>query len=71
VRCPFVLDPLSTRRIPVQKLSLDLDSLSVQSFPTHAASPGRGTVHGNAAIWESPSLQFTFCNTHCSCPDTR
>jgi hypothetical protein len=55
----------------VQKLSLDLDSLSVQSFPTHAASAGRGTVCGNAAIWESPSLQFTLCNTNCSCPDTR
>jgi hypothetical protein len=33
----------------MQKLSLRLDDLRVESFATNASSPGQGTVHAHAA----------------------
>jgi hypothetical protein len=50
----------------MRKLTLDIDTISVQSFETDALDDSRGTVQG---------LEFTFsgdgpiCKT-CSCPNT-
>lgn len=53
----------------MKKLSLDLDSLAVQSFETAPADPsGRGTVLGREAAFRS--LGLTECNTACRCPPT-
>lgn len=39
----------------MKKLTLDLDSLEVQSFQTADAQPSRGTVVGAAAFLTSPA----------------
>jgi hypothetical protein len=57
----------NVRRAPIhsreeammKKLTLDLNSLKVQSFATAAAAPNRGTVHGE---------QQCTCPTACTCP---
>jgi hypothetical protein len=65
-----VTSPCSpTERHAVKKLSLDLETLTVQSFETAPAEPaGRGTVLGRAAA--ARSLGLTECNTACRCPPT-
>jgi hypothetical protein len=48
----------------MKKLSLNADELRVQSFPTGAARPARGTVRGHG-----PSLQCPTTSPFV-CPDT-
>jgi modification target Cys-rich repeat protein len=56
----------------MHKLTLDLDSLVVQSFHTTAPEAGRGTVHGQAAA-QTPGCSFdTQCvpSEHYTCAAT-
>ena len=57
----------------MQKLTLDLETVRVESFATAATEADiRGTVQGREyGIVPSPTLQFTFCRTDCSCPNTQ
>lgn len=54
------------------KLTLDLDTLVVQSFPTTAPEAGRGTVHGRAEA-QTPGCSYdTRCvpSEHYTCDPT-
>jgi hypothetical protein len=51
-----------------KKLSLELDSLSVDSFETGEAQPLRGTVHGHTVDPQTtPPLQLADCTCLASC----
>jgi hypothetical protein len=55
----------------MRKLRLELDSLSVQSFPTAAALPQVGTVNAHAAKTQFFCTQQLSCVTYCAatgCP---
>ncbi|HEX6746377.1 MAG TPA: hypothetical protein VF092_03605 [Longimicrobium sp.] len=56
----------------MQKLSLDVDDLAVESFPTEAPTPvEEGTVHAQMATQHCVS-RFTSCRADmrdaCTCP---
>lgn len=59
-----------TRQDAVQKLTLDLGSLTVQSFAAGSPDAVRGTVRGHDGLW-GPSIQLSQCVTDCSCPNTQ
>lgn len=58
----------------MRKLTLELDSLVVQSFQTTAPEPGRGTVHGQgvAGPEQTPGCDSPLCipSEWHTCPDT-
>ena len=49
-----------------RKKKLDVDALSVDSFPTTAAEDGRGTVHAHEIEPTPPAYPCTCANT-CLC----
>jgi|GEM_PF-378334 len=51
----------------MKKMTLDLDSLAVESFDTSAGVAGRGTVRGHDTVVEPVQSQK---NTQCLCPVT-
>lgn len=55
----------------MRKLTLNVDSLVVQSFQTTAPEAGRGTVHGQAAA-QTPGCSYDGCvpTAHYSCDPT-
>lgn len=56
----------------MKKLSLNLDSLQVQSFETAVAETARlGTVHGNAEEKKKTGLQDTNCSAIDACASAR
>jgi hypothetical protein len=51
-----------------KKLSLELESLAVDSFETSAANDGHGTVHGQAALAPQPTPpEYADCTCAYSC----
>ncbi|HST57661.1 MAG TPA: hypothetical protein VLK84_03165 [Longimicrobium sp.] len=53
----------------MKKLSLDLETVVVQSFQTgDSAEKVPGTVRGHEAVGGGPTYDFTYCYTDCSCP---
>lgn len=54
----------------MRKLSLHLDELVVDSFPTSGAVPDRGTVRGMDSITVDQDTCVTCPNTCVSCPAT-
>jgi hypothetical protein len=51
-----------------KKLTLELESLAVDSFETSAANNGHGTVHGQAALAPQPTPpEYADCTCAYSC----
>ena len=54
----------------MRKIRLEIETLNVESFaPVDEATPGRGTVNGNALAPRNcpPATGMTFCETNCDC----
>lgn len=51
----------------MKKLTLDVDTLTVQSFEAVAPDTSLGTVHGREVSLDS----FRPCATECTCPNTQ
>lgn len=56
----------------MRKLALDPESLSVQSFATHAAADAlRGTVQAMSTVDAKCPTGISHCVTYCACPNTQ